>query len=182
MTGPANHALSLEAIFGMILRTYIEPPVFMSLWPSLYSWVVWFDAYQDLLGEDDRACGGSFLHFTSVYNSKDATDLVSSAPGFRRLLTRCWIVVNETQNPLRAAFGFGGLTTMLFPRMRPTSTEHVDDILEGAGGSLSDLALLVVGYIDQFSADLEARFLRRDRRLHGYIFTSWKTWIDCSQA
>ncbi|KAJ7082140.1 hypothetical protein C8R44DRAFT_905027 [Mycena epipterygia] len=137
----------VESIFSMILRIPIPPDAFPDLW-RLWKWVQFFDAYRDHL-PDYGLIGPAFLNFTSGFAEwAEAKDLMCSIPGFRRMLARAWGDLLTARNPMRIAIGFHALTTILFLDMKIASHEHVEEFIVGAGGSLSDLALLVVGYID----------------------------------
>ncbi|KAJ6528723.1 hypothetical protein DFH09DRAFT_1094227 [Mycena vulgaris] len=134
-------------------------------------WVQWVDSYQDhVVDYDDRATGAGFLDFTRASGITETSDFEDATPGFRRLLARAWIVVHKNHNSLRAALGLGALSQLLFSRMRPKNLEHVDEIIEGSGGSLSHLASLVVKFIDEFDPDSESLMLKQDARLRGHIF------------
>ncbi|KAJ7679829.1 hypothetical protein B0H17DRAFT_1138968 [Mycena rosella] len=142
--GAGERALiSLAAIFSMVLRVSIPPAVFPEVWGSAYRWT------------DDRATGAGFLHFISTFGG----NLVSSAPGFRRMLSRAWIMVLRTPNTLRRPIGLCALSDVLFGDSRRLSREPV-----------SVLASLVVQYLDEFSPGCDNLSLRRDSRLRGTIF------------
>lgn len=96
---------------------------------------------------------------------------MSSTPGFRRMLARAWGVLLDTKHGMRFVLGFHALT-ILFLEMRNTSREHVEEFIEGAGGRLSDLALVVVGYVDSTPAgdDPDAVTLKGDMSAPGHVF------------
>jgi hypothetical protein len=62
------------------------------------------------------------------------------------------------------------LTTVLFSELKVKTRRDVDEVIEGAGGSLSDLADLVVSYIDQITSDGGTPVLKQESRLLGTIF------------
>ncbi|KAJ6523091.1 hypothetical protein DFH09DRAFT_1330159 [Mycena vulgaris] len=168
-----NRALiSLEHIFTTVVRVTFHPDVFRELWSRAWKWVQWVDSYQDhVVDYDDRATGAGFLDFTRASGITETSDLRGCDSRLSDAYSRrAWIVVHKNHNSLRAALGLGALSQLLFSRMRPKNLEHVDEIIEGSGGSLSHLASLVVKFIDEFDPDSESLMLKQDARLRGHIF------------
>lgn len=162
--------ISLRCLYSMSLRfgLGIPPATFPDLWPRLWTWVQFFDIYREQYPEDSVA-GSGFIVFASPFTRSHKPTLAST-PGFRRMLTRIWGPLQVCGNPLRVAIGLDRLTTVLFSELKVKTRRDVDEVIEGAGGSLSDLADLVVSYIDQITSDGGTPVLKQESRLLGTIF------------
>ncbi|KAJ6478283.1 hypothetical protein C8R45DRAFT_1076778, partial [Mycena sanguinolenta] len=184
-------SISLKCLFTKtLIDIHMGAAAFSDLWPFLWMWCQFFDKSED---HYDPALAVGFLDFTATYRSaytakdrsksEETASLMSSTPGFRRMLTRAWIVATDNDlakqtrcsrdarmEPAMLSIRFTGLTNLLFSRMRPTSREHVDEIIDGAGLSLSALARLVVLYIDRLTPESLGFHWQPDGRLDGHIF------------
>ncbi|KAJ7838601.1 hypothetical protein B0H14DRAFT_3459239 [Mycena olivaceomarginata] len=117
------------------------------------------------------------------HESEETASLTSSTPGFRCMLSRAWTVATDDDfaqqtrcsqdarmEPDMQSIRFTGLTNLLFIQMRPTSHQHVDEIIDGAGRGVSALVFLVVLYIDCLSPESLSLVWILDERLEGRIF------------
>ncbi|KAJ7770399.1 hypothetical protein B0H14DRAFT_3164888 [Mycena olivaceomarginata] len=181
-------SISLRCLYKKIILGLMGAAAFADLWLSLCQWARFFDSSKD---HYDPALAVGFLDFTAMYRSnyvaphesEEMASLMSSTPGFRRMLTRAWIVATDEDfakqtrcsrdarmEPTMQSIRFTGLTNLLFSQMRPTSRQHVDEIIDGAGRGVSGLARLVVLYIDRLSPESLGFVWTPDERLEGRIF------------
>ncbi|KAF8135230.1 hypothetical protein K438DRAFT_1787031 [Mycena galopus ATCC 62051] len=160
--------ISLSAIYTMVGRFGwgVNPDNFPELWPRIWTWVQFMDSYRDQFPVvDDHGFVNVVAEFGFCHGL-----IFAAMPGLRRLLVRAWGPLLECDIPLRAVMGFNSLTIALFSGVRAKTREDVEELIDGAGGSLSDLVDLVVGYIDQITADDGVSVLREESRLEGTIF------------
>ncbi|KAJ7078775.1 hypothetical protein C8R44DRAFT_825108 [Mycena epipterygia] len=159
-------SISLTSLFSII---GIPLPVFQEIWPALWKWMLFLDAFRDHLPESvDVNIGTGFLLFAGGFGrSKDIMSIMSSTTGFRRMLARAWVLLLRPGNRV-APVGFEALTMTLLIQMKVANRKHVEEVIEGAGGTLSDLAFLVIAYIDRVRPDTGPP-VRQDSRLHGLL-------------
>ncbi|KAJ7682001.1 hypothetical protein DFH06DRAFT_1314243 [Mycena polygramma] len=162
---------ALLSLRSMYFMTSLPSSAFRDLWPSAWKWIQFFDTYSEHIrvadGHVDQITGGDFILFT--VDHKQCYDLLSETPGFRRMLARAWRTLLRTDDFFTVSIGFDTLTLMLFTRVPCTLPAHTAEVIDGAGGTLSDLACLVVGYLD-IAADGTLGGMRRDSHLLGGIF------------
>ncbi|KAJ7501189.1 hypothetical protein B0H11DRAFT_2225010 [Mycena galericulata] len=85
--------------------------------------------------------------------------IFAATPGFRRLLTRSWEILLRSPNPMRMTLGFNALSTVLFSNTTVATTQHLEEVIEGAG------------YIDLIPPDEDRNpLLRQDTRFLGHVF------------
>ncbi|KAJ7723068.1 hypothetical protein B0H16DRAFT_1699099 [Mycena metata] len=96
---------------------------------------------------------------------------MSSTRGYRRIISRTWGVLLHTTDTKAFTFGFEALSMTLFGQMKVQSLDDANEILDGAGGTMPDLAVLVVGYLNGTRPDSKITELSADSRLYGGIIT-----------
>ncbi|KAJ7464072.1 hypothetical protein FB451DRAFT_454095 [Mycena latifolia] len=150
--GPVHSAMiSLQQIHSMALLIPLPSSVFSDLWPRLWKWEQFFDAYR--FTDDEAGPGIAFVKFISLFlPDKIASAILTSTPGVRRMVARSWIILLRTANPA-VAYGFDGLTIILHSKVIVTSLADTEEFMDGAGGSIDDLASLIVGYVDRIAQD-----------------------------
>ncbi|KAF8208391.1 hypothetical protein K438DRAFT_1813918 [Mycena galopus ATCC 62051] len=150
--GPVHSAMiSLQQIHSMVLLIPLPSSIFSDLWPRLWKWEQFFDAYR--FTDDETGPGIAFVKFVSLFlPDKVASAVLTSTPGLRRMVARSWVVLLRTANSA-VAYGFDGLTIILHSEIVVTSLADTEEFIDGAGGSLDDLASLIVGYVDRIAQD-----------------------------
>ncbi|KAJ7743610.1 hypothetical protein B0H16DRAFT_1859575 [Mycena metata] len=127
------------------------------------------DLHRDRLAEYPMLCA-SFLLFTGGFGgSREAIALMSSTRGYRRIISRSWGVLLHTTDTRAFTLGFEALTMTLLGQMRVQSIDDANEILDGARGTMPDLALLVVGYLNGIRPDRRIADVSGDSRLYGGI-------------
>ncbi|KAJ7622576.1 hypothetical protein DFH06DRAFT_1482062 [Mycena polygramma] len=162
--------ISLESLNSMVLSfgPPIHPDAIPDLWPRLWAWVQFIDTFREQF-PGDGAAGSGFINLVSSFTNWYKPHLVNT-PGLRRVIVGAWAPVQGCENPLRVAVGTDALTTVLFSELKPRNRADVEEVVMGAGGSLADVAELVIGYLDRIALDGGTRQLKRERRLEGTIF------------
>jgi hypothetical protein len=122
----------------------------VSVWPRIWSWVNYIHIHWDHLPEIalplDVIFYIDFLVFAGRFRCDPQTCALMSTPGFRTLVAKAWTFLPVIVEPHRLAL----VTTVLgfvLGDLNNRDSAHLEEIIEGAGGSLSDLAILVVKYI-----------------------------------
>jgi hypothetical protein len=138
--------LSLRAVFSMGPPEDTGP----TLWPRVWPWIYFIYEHQEHL---PTAClkapellWTQFLIFVSHIYGPPISVLVSSTPGFRVLLAKAWTVMPQLKQTqafepcLKYVSGFLGNLDFRDP-------VNFNELVDGAGGSVDDLARLVVQYV-----------------------------------
>lgn len=128
----------------MISRACVE------VWSSAWEWLKFFDECEKRHPGEIRPAAKEFhtLYLTTVSSLGRDTETLSaikSTPGVRVLITKSWISVlddAQTAGPL-----FGSLCNFLLVHMNFKDPRTLKEIIEGAGGTVADLATLIVKHI-----------------------------------
>ncbi|KAJ7181448.1 hypothetical protein C8R43DRAFT_1229332 [Mycena crocata] len=126
------------------------------LWPRLWGWGCFLHAFHeqfwwldDPLSEFEL-CLGLLSFIGSFQTHRAAAPLISTTPGLRFMIGRAWSFLNEASNIDSVAAGYHFLSSFLVHHMNAKDRTNLEELAEGAGGSLGHLALLVVAHIDRF--------------------------------
>ncbi|KAJ7643439.1 hypothetical protein DFH06DRAFT_599053 [Mycena polygramma] len=167
--------ISLQSLYSMVLSFKdldpIHPDAVPELWPRLWAWVQFIDTYREQFPEDGAA-GSEFINLVLVFTSFYKPHLAAT-PGLRRVMARAWAPILRCANPVRVVLGMEALTTTLFSVLKLRNRSDTEEIVEGAGGSLANLADLVVGYLDRITFDRGTQQLPvnyQQHRFDGTIF------------
>ncbi|KAJ6564477.1 hypothetical protein B0H19DRAFT_1068022 [Mycena capillaripes] len=161
--------ISLDCIYSLTMTfgPGIPPGAFPDLWPRMWAWIQFFDSYREQFPGDNVA-GSGFLIFATAFCRFGSN--LGLIPGFRRIVARAWGPILDCPNNLRQAMGIDRVTELLFSLVRVKTRSDLEEVIQGAGGSITELASLVVGYIDCITADGGKPTLRTERRLNGTLF------------
>lgn len=160
--------LSLQAVFDMGIASNTA----VDLWPRVWAWVEFLQMFRQFLGafkldipsEDDLYDG--FLTFTRyMCDSPQRAALVLSAPGFPATAVRAWAYFVASHDVPRQTDVFRVVLPLLAD---PTVA---DEIIEGAGGSIDDLAQLVMRQLSFVSADRDAGLSAQNVTLLEHLLT-----------
>ncbi|KAJ7773908.1 hypothetical protein B0H16DRAFT_1510370 [Mycena metata] len=151
---------SLQAIYRGHHRD-IDSKLFVHLWPRLWSWMQFVDSFPFCLpgGPSEGARCVSFLcHIYNLQYDEETALLIDSTPGVRILVARAWVFLLAPQNPWAGADvwreqGLLALADFLGRRalhsaIDPNAAPHIEELVEGAGGTIVDLARLVIKLMD----------------------------------
>ncbi|KAJ7501759.1 hypothetical protein B0H11DRAFT_2274987 [Mycena galericulata] len=125
--------------------------IIRELWPRTWKWVQFMDNHDCLPDSDDARC--RFLSYLGLFLlNPTAAELVHATPDVRFFVARAWAGMVglceiddkaiRREKYLEFSFTIVGFldACRLFP-------QHFEELADGAGGSLHDLAALVVRYI-----------------------------------
>ncbi|KAJ7754331.1 hypothetical protein DFH07DRAFT_773730 [Mycena maculata] len=142
-------AIALQALFSLMnlsARDWRDPDdLGPALWPRVWPWTFFMHEYRDYLGAAsvfwEPMTYTRFLLFVSeIYGPHPIRGVISSTPGFRVLMARAWTVLPGLE-------GEKWKSVSLVP-YRHHYPVHFAEMVEGAGGTLDDLASLVLHHID----------------------------------
>ncbi|KAJ7847303.1 hypothetical protein B0H13DRAFT_2362523 [Mycena leptocephala] len=130
------------------------------LWPRCWSWIQFLNRYHHCIPSRDSGSVHSnrtayiFL-LERFYRDMETKDIVNETPGVRILVAEHW----RTAVALPHHAGIGPVCNFItgaetFETIYPPA-ELIDELIEGAGGSVGDLAKLVADHIRLVSADPE---------------------------
>ncbi|KAJ7669911.1 hypothetical protein DFH06DRAFT_1320946 [Mycena polygramma] len=137
--------LAVEVLFDLP----IPPAAVADLWPRFWPWVQFqFLFHTDIarfdieLPSEEEFCVGVII-FTGCISPHEPTEqLIVSTPGFQAFVVRTWKILLHTGKDNQAARAEG--FTNVFLLLTPTC---FDEIIAGAGGTVEDLAALVIAQV-----------------------------------
>ncbi|KAJ7670093.1 hypothetical protein DFH06DRAFT_1125488 [Mycena polygramma] len=140
--------ISLDAIS----RIYHLPlAVGVSLWPRVWPWTQFIDTYWEQLPgvslPEELTFYLNFIKVCGQFHDHPATySLISSTPGFWTMIARVWTFVPEVVPAIRREGLLSDLGGFIADS-NPSNPDHFSELIEGAGGTVEHLALLVVEYM-----------------------------------
>lgn len=169
--------LSLEVIFAIEL----PPQAGADLWPRVWVWVKFFQIFRDFLSgfeidilTEDELCVGFMIFSRNMCAYCPNEAMICSTAGFTAMAVRTWASVLETQDVLRLeeALDNDGLHFVA------SASAVVEDIVDGAGGSIDDLAALVMSHLSLVAPDVQTQLSAAQLRLIDFVLGIWAR-IDC---
>ncbi|KAJ7198424.1 hypothetical protein B0H12DRAFT_1226215 [Mycena haematopus] len=159
-------SLALGVVFDIIdavSKKYPEPDdVGPTLWSRIWPWIFFMHEYREYL----RAASVflqtedyiRFLLFVvDIYGPQPMRDIISATPGLRVLLATIWTLL--PRSPWEAYEACLWYLCGIIGSLDFTDPLHFAEMIEGAGGTLDDLASLMMRHMDdvvhgQFSGEL----------------------------
>ncbi|KAF7362936.1 hypothetical protein MVEN_00644600 [Mycena venus] len=141
----ARTLLCLEILYVIEFPNDIGPEIWPRVWP-------WVRFYRDRLPRLQPQLWGTFclefLMFAGTFaNHAETYALILSTPGVYFMVAKAWPSVFEITEPQKRELAFNDLRSFLVPK-DVVAEDNLADLIEGSGGTLRDLAHLVVRYID----------------------------------
>ncbi|KAJ7913594.1 hypothetical protein B0H13DRAFT_1873720 [Mycena leptocephala] len=147
--------LSICMIFGLKIR----PEVGADLWLRIWRWVEFWWTFRDFLGElmespsEEQLCVGLVIFSDQMCLYPPNSALITSTPGFQVFVVRAWACLLQrediTQNVSKTAL-------FVVHEFLTCGTVFLHDRIEGAGGSIDDLAALAMMHLDLVSTTGDA--------------------------
>ncbi|KAJ7479496.1 hypothetical protein FB451DRAFT_1448421 [Mycena latifolia] len=133
---------SIQALYAMASK--IPQGAYSALWPDLWKWIAFLHPYSDhfdalgLWSEEDFCL--DFLSFAGIDKHDKATmKLIGGTPGIAFIIARAWkLFFRGTSRPL---------CRFILNDTQFSDPKVVADIVEGAGGTMADVAFIIVNYI-----------------------------------
>ncbi|KAJ7493997.1 hypothetical protein FB451DRAFT_1551251 [Mycena latifolia] len=156
--------VSLKAIS---LIDNVHSDTFNDWWPRIWPWSEFFNSYSQHLPPMPEPSPTNadtclmFLIFVRCFDkSQTDTDIVLSTTGFRYMVARGWVAVSQMGHPPSRIILYNVVAHFLLRRMEAPSNDHIHEILDGtagassgAGGVCSDLASLVIKFLNDVVPD-----------------------------
>ncbi|KAJ7752561.1 hypothetical protein B0H16DRAFT_1723498 [Mycena metata] len=150
-------SVALEGLFNLtnlVATKYQEPDdVGPALWPRVWPWTFFMHEYRDYL----RAASAfwepvaytRFLFFVSdIFGPHPIRGVISSTPGFRVLMARVWTILPRLRREKAAFEPCLWFLASIIGALDYSDPDHFAEMVEGAGGTLDDLASLALRHID----------------------------------
>ncbi|KAJ7216806.1 hypothetical protein C8J57DRAFT_1732434 [Mycena rebaudengoi] len=143
----------------IILRKIPIPmPVCPDFWPRFWQWANFSQAYVADTDEEERNCEDFLIIMGKLFESSDTVRLIYRTPTVRRLAARAWRVsleLDPSGEHLHYHPALTGLSLFisggkLGSKQVIKDPEHFEELVDGAGGTISDLAYLVVAHLTHF--------------------------------
>lgn len=153
--------LSMNGIFS-IFRTPPSSDLGPTLWPPIFSWAFFIHIHRDHLPAVSMMPHAGFYSHFMIFSarfhdrpSQHMLTLMSSTPGFRVLLAQAWVVLPQVkeEGPLCTFGACLHYLCFFIGALDFTDPVHFAEIIEGAGGSLDDVAQLVVACTEEVYGD-----------------------------
>ncbi|KAJ7444299.1 hypothetical protein FB451DRAFT_1568416, partial [Mycena latifolia] len=152
---PATESAILSAAIALdtILQLLPEADVARALWPRIWACFSWLHMYRDHFPTTTfklpkpSTLFVNLLLFTSRFAAEaDSYEELSATAGFAGMITRAWAFLEEAEiTPALRNVALYGLCRFMLAFTH--GTDEVDDLVEGAGGSIRDLGKLVLSYL-----------------------------------
>ncbi|KAJ7082667.1 hypothetical protein B0H15DRAFT_803117 [Mycena belliarum] len=139
---------------AMIHTFRIPTDISRFIWPHVWPWMQFIALYRDYLPDippywqSDSGLRLRFLMFLGdLGDDTEMQNLMCSTPGVYYMVAKAWPHVVPTRESEKRGDGFNDLYRFL-ANERAGNPANLAEIVDGAGGTLEDLAILVVSYID----------------------------------
>ncbi|KAJ7626838.1 hypothetical protein FB45DRAFT_1081668 [Roridomyces roridus] len=148
--------LALLSLQGIFLIEGIPSAAIPDLWPGLWKWSQLIMRHDYLLSSTGaHAATQAHIDIISVICrihevSDGFANTIAGEPGLRVMVARAWRTISaENQwKPNSQNVGFDSVSWFLLSGpINLADPQHLDDLIEGSGGSLPDFAALVVDFV-----------------------------------
>ncbi|KAJ7731557.1 hypothetical protein DFH07DRAFT_968715 [Mycena maculata] len=149
--------VSLEAISSLTSVKLVDKEAFPDLWPRIWAWINFLDMYRECLHSinpafDASRCYGVYVSVIAAMRKHRATaSIIDSTHGVRAVVTRAWSV--RLQGDKLHDKVFGTICEFLDRVLAITVPQNFEEVIEGAGGTMTALAKLVISHLTHVLAD-----------------------------
>ncbi|KAJ6471901.1 hypothetical protein C8R45DRAFT_1104125 [Mycena sanguinolenta] len=152
-TRVACASLALQIIFRLFIHMPPLKDLGPSMWARVWPWIDFLHEFREHLPATitvpDRFLYSRFLEFAAVIY-RATSGVVSSTPGFRVILGKGWGFLHEMPDLMASKRGLECCLTyiaLLIGNLDFKDPVYFTEIVDGAGGTLNDLAGLVKTYL-----------------------------------
>lgn len=144
--------------FDCILALQGNMPVeaSMDFWPRIWTWIHFIDTnlecFQAGSNTQETLCSQLVHVLTEFLAHKPTERLIEATPGVGFILGKAWVIFLSAVKASEPSLAFRWLSMILGRRPLAAIPRVVEELWEGAGGSVQDLAELTVKHIEHFVA------------------------------
>ncbi|KAJ7102715.1 hypothetical protein C8R44DRAFT_887461 [Mycena epipterygia] len=145
---------AVRALDGIASVHGIVPASGVDIWPRFWGWTDFVNTYRDSFphAPTEMRLGMRILRLVTHLRPDERTlHLIDTTRGLRALITKTWVLLQRV-NLEKRAIAFKQLTPFLHFHMMPSDPVHLEEIIEGADGSLDTLASLVVNHLNHLTS------------------------------
>ncbi|KAJ7447746.1 hypothetical protein B0H11DRAFT_2335061 [Mycena galericulata] len=143
--------LSLDALY-FLYGTPLD--LYPDLWPRVWKWTDFLDTYpycnHTCSGEAQATSLGYFYYVARFWKNPQASCLIDSTPRVRIFIAKIWGIMVENED----YHYFEDLCKFIGRDEAVSDAEHLEEFVEGSGGTEADLASLVVKHITRTTPNL----------------------------
>ncbi|KAJ7118504.1 hypothetical protein C8R43DRAFT_1035933 [Mycena crocata] len=149
--GPVAAALlSLQLLYEAFSASSVPQELFRHLWLRMWPWMEFI--HTNSLTNEAKNCVHFFLQIRQLQDDVHTADLIERTPGVRILVGRAWtflldaeISLGDEDGLLAIADVVGRFRQLSMHPLDPSDFQlHVEELIEGAGGTSTDFAQLIV--------------------------------------
>ncbi|KAJ6534475.1 hypothetical protein DFH09DRAFT_1369833 [Mycena vulgaris] len=148
-------ASALVSLNALELLHKFSPDTGFDLWPRVWPWINFIHTFRESIPKapsEINICGELLFFIGHFCQDSRTSALITNTPGVRSLVTRAWSLIfrGEDEAPRRDQESLLALSYFIRDVMQCADPSNLEEVIEGAGGTLKDLAELVMLYIDFF--------------------------------
>ncbi|KAJ6532642.1 hypothetical protein B0H19DRAFT_1241928 [Mycena capillaripes] len=138
--------LGLKGLCSLQTRKLVECDEFPDLWSQVWPWIKFVHGYWACLPLIQRE-QHTYALFTAVIirlgRDRHTDEVIDQTHGVRTIVSRAWVVMFDAGYDAHPS-ELWNVCTFLRYVFKPSEPEHFEDVLDGVGGSLFDLASVIV--------------------------------------
>ncbi|KAJ6612559.1 hypothetical protein B0H10DRAFT_2223052 [Mycena sp. CBHHK59/15] len=173
----AKAIFSLRGIGTLSKRRVLSAEVASDLWRRIWPWIQFKHTYGDclpnpLVGAAEAEAYALYISLILLLRMESNTaDMIDRTPGVKVVISRAWLVILNIGD--RAGIGwFDTVCRVLHRDLMPADGPNFAELIEGAGGSQSDLAALMVRHLDRVVPGPDCTLTEEIVRDFGGLFRS----------
>ncbi|KAJ7261224.1 hypothetical protein C8J57DRAFT_1719926 [Mycena rebaudengoi] len=144
----ARALLALRALATGRKAFELQEEASVDIWPRAWKWMHFMDTYRDLLPEaSTKDIYAQFLQLImDLSDHPETKELINTTPGVRVVIARAWAIFIGIDN-FMGETGFHDVCRYLGHDLNVSNPKNLEEVIEGAGGSMQDLASLIILHI-----------------------------------
>ncbi|KAJ7473027.1 hypothetical protein B0H11DRAFT_2037067 [Mycena galericulata] len=172
---------ALAALDGLYASLHIAPPsAFHDIWPRYWAWIKFFQAGTEDREHSEEAehqlCLGFVTFVASLSQTPTLSRLISGTAGVRNVIARAWWLHVRKEVSHEHDMSLDTIIGCIVGVVQASQSAGLAEYIRGAGGSIGDLASLVIKTISQLvpsrSASVSAQTVKLVRGLLQFIITT----------
>ncbi|KAJ6507527.1 hypothetical protein DFH09DRAFT_1438006 [Mycena vulgaris] len=145
--------LALRGISFLYMEGLLDPTACLGLWPVVSAWIQFLHVYWECL---DHTLHRRFSKYTTyslflmvvlaLDTDAQTSQAIDAIPGVRMIVAHAWVLVLDTHNDQqeRRLRDVGRFLQLI---LKPSLLANFEEVVDGVGGSLFDLAVIIVKHI-----------------------------------